>query len=103
MRACATRPASRPTRRGWSTSRDLQSALMILCASGDTHGALDRLYADVADFERSLQVSFEALLHVGDFGVWPDPQKVDRATREHEGAGDFPRWVAAGQGPPRPT
>lgn len=76
---------------------------MILCVSGDTHGALERLYADVDDFERSLKVHFEALLHVGDFGVWPDPERVDRATRDHEGAGEFPRWLAEGRGVPRPT
>jgi hypothetical protein len=76
---------------------------MILCVSGDTHGALERLYADVVEFERSLKVRFEALLHVGDFGVWPDPQKVDRATRDHEGAGDFPRWLTDRRGAPRPT
>jgi predicted phosphodiesterase len=76
---------------------------MILCVSGDTHGALDRLYADVSEFERSLQVRFAALLHVGDFGIWPDPQRVDRATRDHEGAGDFPRWIGDGRGAPRPT
>jgi len=29
---------------------------MILCVSGDTHGALDRLYADVDEFERALGV-----------------------------------------------
>jgi len=29
---------------------------MIVCAAGDIHGALDRLYADVLDFEASLGV-----------------------------------------------
>jgi predicted phosphodiesterase len=76
---------------------------MILCVSGDIHGALERMYADVADFERSLKVRFEALLHVGDFGVWPDPEKIDRATRDHEGAGDFHRWLAEGRSVPVPT
>jgi predicted phosphodiesterase len=76
---------------------------MILCVSGDTHGALDRLYADIVDFERAIKVRFEAVLHVGDLGIWPDPAKVDRATRNHEGAGDFPTWIEEGQSAPRPT
>lgn len=76
---------------------------MILCAAGDTHGALDRLYQEVADFEKALRVRFEALLHVGDFGIWPDPERVDRATRNHEGAGDFPRWVAEARPVPLST
>jgi hypothetical protein len=62
---------------------------MIVCAAGDIHGALDRMYEDVLAFEASLGVRFEHVLHVGDFGVWPDPDRVDRATRDHEGAGDF--------------
>jgi hypothetical protein len=32
---------------------------MIVCAVGDIHGALDRLYADVLDFEAPLGVRFE--------------------------------------------
>lgn len=76
---------------------------MLICAAGDIHGAIDRLYADVLDFEAALGVRFEWVLHVGDFGVWPDPEKIDRATRNHEGAGDFPAWYAAGRAAPRRT
>jgi len=76
---------------------------MILCAAGDIHGALDRLYEAVLAFENSLGVQFEWVLHVGDFGVWPDPDRVDRATRRHGDAGDFPVWCAEGRAAPRPT
>lgn len=41
---------------------------MIFCAVGDIHGAMKQMYADVLDFERALQVAFEWVLHVGDFG-----------------------------------
>jgi hypothetical protein len=67
---------------------------MLLCAAGDIHGALERLYDDVLAFELALGRRFEAVLHVGDFGIWPDAASVDRATQEHEGAGDFPEWRA---------
>jgi hypothetical protein len=63
---------------------------MFICAAGDIHGAMDRLYDDVLAFEESLGVRFDCVLHVGDFGVWPDPNRVDKATRNHDGAGDFP-------------
>lgn len=53
---------------------------MILCAAGDIHGALDQLYADVLALEQALAVRFDWVLHVGDFGVWPDPARVDAAT-----------------------
>jgi hypothetical protein len=76
---------------------------MFLCAAGDIHGGLDRMYSDVLAFESSLGVRFAAVLHVGDFGIWPDPQRVDRATRRHEGAGDFPRWYMERREAPRPT
>ena len=31
------------------------------------------------------------LHHIGDFGAWPDPARIDGATKRHDGAGDFPR------------
>lgn len=67
---------------------------MIVCAAGDAHGALERLYADVLAFERALDLTFDWVLHVGDFGIWPHPDRVDQATRRHDGAGDFPSWLA---------
>jgi len=76
---------------------------LIICAAGDIHGAVDRFYADVLAFEAALGVPFAWVLHVGDFGIWPDPRRIDRATRNHEGAGDFPGWFAARRPVPRPT
>ena len=32
---------------------------MILCAAGDIHGAMDRLFDDVLAFEQSLNVRFD--------------------------------------------
>ncbi len=77
--------------------------VVILCAAGDIHGALDRLYADVLALEQRLAARFDWVLHVGDFGVWPDPARVDAATRAHDGAGDFPRWWAERRAAPRRT
>ncbi len=63
---------------------------MPICAAGDIHGAMDRMYEDVLPFEAALGAPFGWVLHVGDFGVWPDPHRVDKATMKHDGAGDFP-------------
>lgn len=49
---------------------------MLICAAGDIHGAMDRMYDDVLTFEAALGVRFEWVLHVGDFGVWPDPNRI---------------------------
>lgn len=76
---------------------------MFICAAGDIHGAIDQLYLDVLAFEDLLGARFDYVLHVGDFGVWPDPERVDKATRNHEGAGDFPTWFSEHRAAPRPT
>jgi hypothetical protein len=78
---------------------------MILCAAGDSHGAIDRLYEDILELEQSLGrgVRFSWVLHVGDLGIWPNPRRLDRATRKREGAGDFARWLAERKPAPRKT
>jgi predicted phosphodiesterase len=76
---------------------------VIICAAGDIHGALDRMYVDVLAFEVALGVTFDWVLHVGDFGVWPDPNRVDGASRRHDGAGDFPAWISERRSAPRRT
>jgi predicted phosphodiesterase len=76
---------------------------MLICAAGDIHGAMDRLYSDVLAFERRLGRRFDWVLHVGDFGIWPDPERTDRATRRHDGAGDFPVWLRENRPAPRRT
>lgn len=76
---------------------------MFICAAGDIHGALDRFYDDILAFEVSLGIRFDWVLHVGDFGIWPDPTRIDRGTRNHEGAGDFCTWLEQSRAAPRRT
>ncbi len=76
---------------------------MLICAAGDTHGAIDQLYHDILDFEDELGITFDHVLHVGDFGIWPDANRLDKATREHDGAGNFADWLSANRPVPRPT
>jgi hypothetical protein len=68
---------------------------VLICAAGDSHGAIERLYDDVLAFEAALSVRFDWVPHVGDFGIWPNPEKIDRATRNHDCAGDFSKWLVA--------
>src|ERR1700730_10416395 len=75
---------------------------MLICAAGDIHGAMNRLYQDVFAFEASLGVRFDYVLHVGDFGIWPDPSRIDKATRHHDGVGDFPVWLGKNREATRP-
>ena len=76
---------------------------MLLCAAGDTHGAINRVYDEILAFEGTLGVRFDYVLHVGDFGIWPDPDRIDKATRKHDGAGDFGAWFAERRAAPRKT
>ncbi len=76
---------------------------MILCAVGDIHGAMNRMYDGILEFECALQVTFDWVLHVGDFGIWPDAKRIDKATLKHDGAGDFPAWLAEHRITPRKT
>jgi len=48
-------------------------------------------------------VRFAWVLHVGDFGIWPDPTRIDGATKRHDGAGDFPAWWSERRAAPRRT
>ena len=76
---------------------------MLIAAAGDCHGQLDRLYQIIEEMEGDLGRQVDVVLQVGDFGIWPNPDHVDKATRKREGAGDFPRWWQTRRAAPRPT
>jgi hypothetical protein len=90
-------------RRHTTAESYIGAATVFICAAGDVHGAIERLYDDILAFEVSLGVRFDHVLQVGDFGIWPDPDRIDRATRNHGGAGDFAAWFTANRAVPRPT
>jgi FAD binding domain len=71
---------------------------MLICAT-----MAARPYEDVRAFEATLVVCFDSVLHVGDFGGWPDPKHIDKATNSHDGTGDFSIWLAKQQAVPRRT
>jgi hypothetical protein len=64
---------------------------------------MDRLYGDVLDLEGALGTTFAWVLHVGDFGVWPNSDRIDKASWKHDGAGDFSRWLVEKRPTPRRT
>lgn len=74
-----------------------------MCSAGDAHGRLDTMYTNILSLEKTLGVKFDWILHVGDLGVWPDPDKVDKATRKHGDVGDFPSWLASKRAAPKKT
>jgi predicted phosphodiesterase len=99
-----TRPAKDcQTVRYFPQMRRRRDSATIICVAGDIHGEMASLYEDVLAFEIDLGVRFAWVLHVGDFGVWPDPTQVDRATRKHDGAGEFSAWLGEDREVPRKT
>lgn len=54
---------------------------MLLWIAGDPHGRLHRMYSsDISAFEGELRLPFDVVLHVGDFGIWPNASAHDWAT-----------------------
>ena len=58
---------------------------MKICVAGDCHGQILELYRGIQSFEEILGEDFDLVLQVGDFGIWPDAEKIDRASRNHDG------------------
>ena len=77
--------------------------LMMLCVAGDVHGAIDVLFVDILAFERQLGVTFDYVLQVGDFGVYPGSPLFGEAESQGAGVGDFPTWLALRRPAPRRT
>jgi|GEM_PF-1525615 len=75
---------------------------MLVCAVGDCHGQLDTMYEQVFEMERKFGRQVELVVQVGDFGIWPEPENVDKATKKR-GIGDFPKWWREKKIAPRPT
>jgi hypothetical protein len=65
---------------------------MNICAAGDVHGRIDKFYGCIKKFESELKINFDAVLQVGDFGIWIDENRRDGITKFHKGTGDFPAW-----------
>jgi hypothetical protein len=74
---------------------------MLIAAAGDAHGEFDALYNAVARLEADVGREVACVLHVGDFGVWPDPSHLDEATRKHGDSGGFRKLLDRGMVPRR--
>lgn len=72
---------------------------MLICAVGDTHGNFDEMYASVEALESKVGRRVACVVHVGDFGVWPDPSHLDEATERHGGHDGFRKLLRTGSVP----
>lgn len=74
---------------------------MLICAVGDAHGEFEAMYAAVEALESQVGRRVACVVHVGDFGVWPDPKHLDEATERHGDRGGFRKLLRAGSVPRR--
>ncbi len=57
------------------------------------------MYAAVEALESEVGRRVACVVHVGDFGVWPDPDHLDEATERHGDNGGFRKLLRAGSVP----
>lgn len=62
---------------------------MNLLVLGDIHGNIKSTYDKIDNFINLHNIEIDWVLQVGNFGVWPDPRRIDRATRRHKNQIDF--------------
>ena len=60
---------------------------MLICFASDTFGNFNQLFQKI----ETTKIHPDWIIHVGSLGVWPDPRRVDRATRKR-GETDFHQY-----------
>lgn len=70
---------------------------------GDLHGRIRAMYAYARAWAESAGRPVEAILQVGDFGVFPDPTILDEKKVGKYGVGDYSELVEEGWKAPIPT
>lgn len=76
---------------------------MIILLSGAVYGQINRFYDKVLQIEKEIGAQADWVLQTGNFGVYPDPDKISATMREREIPGDFAKIYINGEGLPRPT
>jgi hypothetical protein len=71
---------------------------MELILAGPIDGKIKNFYQVLKDYPPNMWV-----LCTGDFGIWPDPARIDRGTRQNTGAGDFAQLYLNGYSAPKQT
>ncbi len=78
---------------------------MFICVAGDVHGLINQFYEEVLAYQKFLGNAyglpdFDCVLQLGDLGVWPFENHMDRVTKNHEGLGNFQDWIKSNKTAP---
>lgn len=81
---------------------------MIAAFFGDAHGSISLIFEKAAAWEARTGITLEYLFQVGDFGIWPNSESVDPASRRHAEkgglsvCGDYRDYAVGNKVAPRP-
>jgi hypothetical protein len=75
---------------------------MNIFIAGDIHGEVAPLYERVMSIEQRVGVKADWVLQTGNFGIWPDPMRADRKSRQDNKI-DFYKYYLKHKAVPRPT
>lgn len=81
---------------------------MLIAIFGDVHGNINLMFERAREWEQRTGLTLEALIQIGDFGIWPNPNAVDEMTRKHAEkaglppAGDFRSYALGELQVPKP-
>lgn len=70
---------------------------------GDLHGQIRAMYRRARAWEEAESKPVEVILQVGDFGVYPAPERQEPEKQAQYGPGDYAALVAEGWSAPIPT
>lgn len=76
---------------------------MQALAFGDLHGRIRAMYEHARDWEETESKAVDAILQVGDFGVFPDPARLADMKIDKYGPGDYAGLIREGWTAPIPT
>lgn len=76
---------------------------MIIFLAGAVYGQINRFYDKVLQVEKELGVEADWVLQTGNFGVYPDPNRVSPTMRKRDNTGDFAKIYVNQEALPRKT
>ena len=76
---------------------------MIIFLAGAVYGQINRFYDKVLQLEKEIGSEADWVLQTGNFGVYPDPNRVSPTMRKRDNIGDFAKIYVNQESLPRQT
>lgn len=76
---------------------------MLALVFGDLHGSIRAMYSRTEEWSRDQRRTVDSIIQVGDFGVYPVPERQEEEKVIQYGPGDYAKLAAEGWSAPIPT